>query len=246
MNIWRMNIWTTRLRGPALGFALATAMAVAAAPVHAAEKKKSSKPEGVGVLSGLVIGAAAGGPVGAIVGAAGGAILGDRWHRKDVKNAALSADLEKSVAARAELEGMLAQTQAHGEELGQKLAKTRDLEAAIAFRTNDAGLSDDDVARLQKIGSLVSALGQMKVRVSGYTDPRGSEQFNAALSQRRAESVAGVLTAAGVPADRIVVEAKGELDSTSTDGDLEGYAFERRVTVRIEQEAGESAVASLK
>jgi outer membrane protein OmpA-like peptidoglycan-associated protein len=92
----------------------------------------------------------------------------------------------------------------------------------------------------------VGALGDMKVRVSGFTDPRGSEQFNAALSQRRADSVAGVLTAAGVPADRIVVEAKGELDSTSTDGDLEGYAFERRVTVRIEQQSGESAVASLK
>jgi hypothetical protein len=44
----------------------------------------------------------------------------------------------------------------------------------------------------------------------------------------------------------VIVEAKGELDSSSTDGDLEGYAFERRVTVRIEQEAGESAVASLK
>lgn len=241
-----MNIWTTKLRGPAIGLTLATALAIAAAPAYASEKKKSSKPEGIGVLSGLVIGAAAGGPVGAIVGAAGGAILGDRWHRKDVKNAGLSADLEKSLVQRAELESLLAQTQAHGEELGQKLAKARDLEAAIAFRTNDASLSDDDVARLQKIGTLVGAIGQMKVRVSGYADPRGSEQFNAALSQRRAESVAGVLAAAGVPADQIVVEAHGELDSTSTDGDLEGYAFERRVTVRIEQESGESAVASLK
>lgn len=241
-----MNNWTTRLRAPALGFALATALAVATAPVHAAEKKKSSKPESIGVLSGLVIGAAAGGPVGAIVGAAGGAILGDRWHQKDVKNAALTANLEKSLAARAELESLLAQTQAQGEELGQKLAKARDLEAAIAFRTNDASLSDDDVARLQKIGSLVGAIGEMKVRVSGYADPRGTEEFNAALSKRRAESVAGVLAAAGVPSDRIVVEAHGEFDSTSADGDLEGYAFERRVTVRIEQEGGDSAVASLK
>src|SRR5687767_4917311 len=220
-----MNIWTTKLRGPAFGFALATALAVATAPAYAAEKKKSSKPEGIGVLSGLVMGAAAGGPVGAIVGAAGGAILGDKWHQKNVKNATLTADLEKSKAARVELESLLARSQAQGEELGQKLAKTQDLEAGIAFRTNDASLSDDDVARLQKIGSLLGALGDMKVRVSGYADPRGSEQFNAALSQRRAESVVGVLTAAGVPADRVIVEAKGELDSSSTDGDLEGYAF---------------------
>jgi outer membrane protein OmpA-like peptidoglycan-associated protein len=56
--------------------------------------------------------------------------------------------------------------------------------------------------------------------------------------------VAGVLTAAGVPADRVVIEAHGEQASTSSDGDLEGYAFERRVTVRIEPGSGDSAVAS--
>jgi outer membrane protein OmpA-like peptidoglycan-associated protein len=240
-----MNVWTTKLRGPAIGLTLGMAL-VLSAPSQAAEKQKSSKPENVGVMSGLVIGAFAGGPIGAVVGAAGGAILGERFHRKDVKNAALAADLAKMEAQRGELQTLLTQTQAHGERLGQTLDKTRDLEAAFGFRTSDASLSADDVARLQKIGSLVGALGQMKVRVSGYADPRGSEEFNAALSQRRAESVVGVLTAAGVPADRVIVEAKGELDSSSTDGDLEGYAFERRVTVRIEQEAGESAVASLK
>lgn len=241
-----MNAKTTRLRGPALGLTLAAAL-VLSVPAQAAEKQhKSSKPETIGVFSGLAIGAAAGGPIGALVGAAGGAILGDKWYRKDVKNAALTADLEKNLAKRAELESLLAQTEAHGRVLGESLAKTRDLEAAIGFRTNDASLSDDDVARLQKIGSLVGSLGQMKVRVSGYADPRGSEEFNASLSQRRADSVAGVLVSAGVPADRIVIEAKGELDSTSAEGDLEGYAFERRVTVRIEQEGGEQAVASLK
>ena len=68
--------------------------------------------------------------------------------------------------------------------------------------------------------------------MSGFTDPRGSEKSNAALSKRRADSVAGVLASAGIPADRIVIEAHGEHESTSADGDLEGYAFERRVTVR--------------
>jgi outer membrane protein OmpA-like peptidoglycan-associated protein len=170
-----------------------------------------------------------------------------------VKNAALSADLrtlnadlERSAAKRAELESLLAQSQAHTDELGQTLAKARDLEAAFAFRTNDASLPDEDVARLERIGTLVGALKDMKVRVSGYADPRGSEQFNAALSRRRADSVAGILSAAGVPADRIVIEAHGELESKSAEGDLEGYALERRVTVRIEQDSGESAVASLK
>jgi outer membrane protein OmpA-like peptidoglycan-associated protein len=237
-----MSVWTTKLRGPALGLTLGAAL-IAAGPVQAAEKQKSSKPENIGVMSGLVIGAVAGGPIGAIVGAASGAILGERFHRKDVKNAELSANLAKSEADKTRLMADLSQAMAHGEQLGQTLDKTRDLEAAFAFRTSDASLSADDVARLQKIGTLAGALPEVKVRVSGFADPRGSENFNNELSQRRASSVAGVLTAAGVPADRIVIEAHGEHTSTSSDGDLEGYAFERRVTVRIEQGTDSSAVA---
>jgi outer membrane protein OmpA-like peptidoglycan-associated protein len=240
-----MNVWTTKLRGPALGLALGTAL-LAAIPAHAADRK-SSKSENVGAMSGLVIGAFAGGPVGAVIGAAGGAILGERFHRKDVKNAELSANLSKSEVEKQQLMADLSQAMAHGEKLGQELdatvGKTRDLEAAFAFRTNDANLSPDDVARLEKIGTLAGTLPQVKVRVSGFTDPRGSEDFNAALSQRRADSVAGVLSAAGIPADRIVIEAHGEQASSSAEGDLEGYAFERRVTVRIEQGTDESAVA---
>jgi len=246
-----MSVWTTKLRGPALGLTLGTALMIAVAPVQAAEvQKKSSKAENVGVMSGLVIGAVAGGPVGAVVGAVGGAFLGDKFNKKDVQNKELKLSLAKSDAEKQKLMADLASTMAHGEKLSEELDnavnKTHDLEAAFAFRTNDASLSPDDVARLTKIGSLAGAIPEVKVRVSGFTDPRGSEKFNAALSKRRADSVAGVLESAGIPADRIVVEAHGEHESTSNDGDLEGYAFERRVTVRIEQSGEEKAVASLK
>ena len=245
-----MSVWTTKLRGPALGLTLGAALMVAVAPVQAAEQQKSSKAENVGVLSGLAIGAAAGGPIGAVLGAAGGALLGDHLHKKQVQNDELKVSLAKSESDKQKLMTDLAQTMAHGEKLSEELDnavnKTHDLEAAFAFRTNDAGLSSDDVARLQKIGSLAGAVPEVKVRVAGFTDPRGSEKFNAALSKRRADSVAGVLEAAGIPADRIVIEAHGEHESSSAEGDLEGYAFERRVTVRIEQATEDKAVASLK
>ena len=39
-----MSVWTTKLRGPALGLTLGTALMIAVAPVQAAaEKQKSSK-----------------------------------------------------------------------------------------------------------------------------------------------------------------------------------------------------------
>jgi outer membrane protein OmpA-like peptidoglycan-associated protein len=85
--------------------------------------------------------------------------------------------------------------------------------------------------------------GNVKVRVSGYADPRGSEQFNAALSERRADAVAHVLIQAGVDARQLIVESHGAADSKTAKGDLDGYAFDRRVTVKIESGANNAQVA---
>jgi outer membrane protein OmpA-like peptidoglycan-associated protein len=51
---------------------------------------------------------------------------------------------------------------------------------------------------------------------------------------RRARRVAEVLSAAGVPEERILVEAHGKVEAAAADGDLDAYALERRVTVRVE------------
>jgi len=71
--------------------------------------------------------------------------------------------------------------------------------------------------------------------VCGHADPRGSEAYNQALSERRAQAVASVLSEAGIGADKLILEARGAQDSVSEAGDLDGYALERRVTVTLEQ-----------
>jgi outer membrane protein OmpA-like peptidoglycan-associated protein len=88
--------------------------------------------------------------------------------------------------------------------------------------------------RVKKLGALASAVPGAKVRVAGYADPRGTETYNLALSQRRADAVAAVLKDAGLGADRVIVEAHGADAATCAEGDLDGYAFERRVTLSIE------------
>src|SRR5262249_7752452 len=96
------------------------------------------------------------------------------------------------------------------------------------------------------IGALAASLPDAKVRVSGYADPRGSVSVNEALSKRRAEAVAAVLASAGVSPDRLIVEAHGQSEAMSAEGDLDGYAVGRRVNVRIErsgEQGGGQAVA---
>ncbi len=52
------------------------------------------------------------------------------------------------------------------------------------------------------------------------------------LSKDRAESVAAVLTNAGLDTNRIVIEALGANGASET-GDLDEYAFQRRVSVKL-------------
>jgi outer membrane protein OmpA-like peptidoglycan-associated protein len=239
-----MSVWTTKLRGPALGLTLASALAVAA-PSQAAEQaaKPASKQENIGMISGLTVGALAGGPFGAVIGAATGAVLGQRYHQQSQEKESLAADLSQTKAVSTKLQGDLAMTRDQGEKLGMAVERSRDLETSVGFRTGDSTLADEDVVRLQKLGALAGAVGKVKVRVSGYADPRGPEHLNTALSERRADAVAHVLIQAGFDASQIVVEAHGAADSKTAAGDLDGYAFDRRVTVKIERDASDKVVA---
>jgi len=110
-----------------------------------------------------------------------------------------------------------------------------DIETDVAFRTADASINDLQLPALRKIGALAAALpAGAKVRIDGYADPRGPATLNDDLSLRRAEAVALALQQAGVPEDRLLIAAHGSSQSTSPRGDLDAYAFDRRVTVRLD------------
>jgi outer membrane protein OmpA-like peptidoglycan-associated protein len=245
-----MNKAMTQMRNRSIALAVAAAC-VTALPVHAEEtvtvRQPASKQENIGVVTGLAVGAAAGGPVGAIVGAAAGAWLGDRYHKQAVARKELAAGLDKSESDRTrlaknvtELNGSLAQEQERGEQLGLALSHTDEVQTDVSFRTNDDSIQTQAMSPLMKLGALAAALPDAKVRVSGYADPRGSMAVNEALSKRRADAVAAVLASAGVSPDRLIVEAHGKSEATSAEGDIDGYAFDRRVTVRIERASPEA------
>lgn len=238
-----------------LGLAVAACLAGAAARAGtAAAPDSNARAEDIGIVTGLAVGAAAGGPIGALVGAAAGGLMGDRYHREKQTARQLSSDLDRSEAERTrlaanvtELNGSLAESRTRGTRLEHTLAAVDAVGMDVSFRTDDASIKVEDMGPLLKLGALAAAVPDAKLRVAGFADPRGAAAYNDALSQRRAEAVAAALVCAGMARERLIVEAHGAAESMSAAGDLDAYALDRRVTVRLERGAvppGSESVAS--
>ena len=227
------------------GIGLAAAACLAGAPVWAgsdAGPDSNAKAEDIGIVTGLAVGAAAGGPVGALIGAAAGGLMGDRYHREKQTAKTLSADLGKSEAERVrlaanvtELNGSLAESRNYGAQLEHTLSAVDAVGMDVGFRTDDTSIKVEDMAPLLKLGALAATVPDAKIRVAGFADPRGDADYNQVLSQRRAEAVAAALVCGGLARERLIVEAHGASESSSAAGDLDAYALDRRVTVRLER-----------
>jgi len=247
MSVMRMNLHTRTV-----GVALLSCGFVLPACAGAADdgRGEPSRQSNIGAVTGLAVGAAAAGPIGAVIGMAAGVVIGDHYHRQQQTAAAVTAQLGQSEAERerlahsvTQLDASLVKVQARDTQLGETLQQTNQIGLDVGFRTDDDAVPVHTMSPLLKIGALAAAMPQSVVRIVGYADPRGSEEYNDALSLRRAQGVAAVLSSAGVPEGRIIVEARGKSESQSAAGDLDGYAFDRRVTVRLEQ-PGAAEVAS--
>jgi OOP family OmpA-OmpF porin len=69
----------------------------------------------------------------------------------------------------------------------------------------------------------------VRVRVIGHTDSVGTEAYNQALSERRAQSVANYLFSRGVVRDRLETAGRGESDPVAPNSVDAGRAANRRV-----------------
>lgn len=65
------------------------------------------------------------------------------------------------------------------------------------------------------------------ITLTGHTDPRGTEEYNLALSDRRTQSVRDRLQKLGAPATSVKLVPKGELEAAGADES--GWAKDRRV-----------------
>jgi peptidoglycan-associated lipoprotein len=73
----------------------------------------------------------------------------------------------------------------------------------------------------------------MNMKIVGHADPRGETEYNFALGQRRAGSVATYLTKAGLEDGRLEASSRGELEATGSDD--AGWAKDRRVEILLDE-----------
>ena len=98
--------------------------------------------------------------------------------------------------------------------------------AAVYFDFNESGLSNEATQAIDSNAACIKHAGRT-VQLIGRSDPRGTEEYNLALSERRAQEVKKRLTRLGVEDSRMRVLPKGELDAKGTEE--AGWAQDRRV-----------------
>ena len=104
----------------------------------------------------------------------------------------------------------------------------------VFFDFGAASLTDDAQSLLDSIMADLTKRPDAKIVVSGHTDTVGSDAFNFALSEQRAEAVAAFLAANGVPEDAISLSAYGQNNLLVPTGDGVKNAQNRRAAISVQ------------
>lgn len=104
----------------------------------------------------------------------------------------------------------------------------------LEFANNAAEVVNPGDAQLVKLAEFLKHYPETAVTIEGYTDSRGSEAYNQALSQKRASAVATILqTVYDIDSARISTVGFGEANPVADNATAEGRAQNRRVEARV-------------
>jgi peptidoglycan-associated lipoprotein len=103
-----------------------------------------------------------------------------------------------------------------------------DLAAMINFDYDQAAVRSADQATLDRKAAILVANPNVKLRISGHADERGSDEYNLALANRRAAAAKRYLENKGVDGSRLDVISYGEERPLNPGSDENAYAQNRR------------------
>ncbi|MGE0786981.1 MAG: OmpA family protein [Sandaracinaceae bacterium] len=170
-----------------------------------------------------------------------GDVIDERTQELRAREAELSARMDELMQAR-EAQATAEQQAADAMSRLRELAQMREtatetiitLSGEVLFETDRADLRGTAERRLSMVADALRE-GSGSILIVGHTDSRGSDDHNRELSRDRAQAVQSFLTHAGVEADRIRVEGRGESQPIASNATPEGRANNRRVEIHIQR-----------
>jgi peptidoglycan-associated lipoprotein len=99
---------------------------------------------------------------------------------------------------------------------------------SVFFEFDSAQLTKEAQDKLSAVADILVKHPELKVRVEGNCDERGSEQYNLALGQRRADSARKYLDKLGVKGDQLTAISFGAEKPKALGHDEEAWKQNRR------------------
>jgi len=168
--------------------------------------------------------------------------------REDALRATLELERSMSADLRKNLDQLREESQTRQESLRESLSQMEGKFASvrqdargtivsladILFDFNKATLRRDVEFNLVKIATILNQFGEMNVLVEGHTDAIGTDEYNLALSQKRAQAVSDFLASQGVAAKRLSWEGYGKTRPVADNDTDAGRQKNRRVDLVIQ------------
>ncbi len=110
---------------------------------------------------------------------------------------------------------------------------TLNMPSNITFDFDSSTLKPQFTPILDNVAQTLTQYNQTVVEVAGHTDSVGTDSYNQALSERRANAVAGYLGSHGVMQQRMITVGAGESRPVASNDTESGRAQNRRVEITL-------------
>ncbi|MFV2007027.1 MAG: OmpA family protein [Longimicrobiales bacterium] len=150
----------------------------------------------------------------------------------DAANTARQDSIDAAEAARAEAAAAAERAAERRRQQEMRSLRTT-LTAIVQFEYDMADITPESEQALRaKVGILRNS-PDIRLRLEGHADERGSNEYNQALGSARAQSVKDFLTGFGISADRFGMVSYGEERPLVNRSDEDAWAQNRRVEFKI-------------
>ncbi len=206
---------------------LVSAIAIAFITAGCGGMSKTQKGAAIGSAVGTAVGAgvgyAVGGKKGAAIGAGSGLVVGG------LTGAAIGRYMDRQEE---ELRQAMASQEAASVSRQQDVLEVT-FKSDFLFDIDSAILKPGAAAEIDRVAAVLNKYPKTTIRIEGYTDSSGPEQYNQELSEQRAEAVKNALITKGVTPQRMVTVGLGESNPIASNQTAEGRQMNRRVNVVI-------------